>query len=192
MQTQVAIIGGGPAGTSAALFLARHGIESVIIEKQTFPRYHIGESMSGECGAIVRQLGLEAEMNALCYPQKKGVIVYGPEGESNSWFIPVMQRLDDGSLREQSTWHVRRESFDKLLMDTARARGATVITGQAIKALVADDGAVTGVQVRLEDGEVVDVSAEVTLDCSGQTTFLANQGIAGPKYVGNYDKQVAF
>ena len=57
MKTQVAIVGGGPAGSAAAMFLAREGIQSIIIEKETFPRYHIGESMSGEPrGRLVRPM----------------------------------------------------------------------------------------------------------------------------------------
>ena len=59
MKTTVAIIGGGPGGASAAMFLAKHGIKSVIIEKDSFPRYHVGESMTGECGGLMRKLGLD-------------------------------------------------------------------------------------------------------------------------------------
>lgn len=51
-KTDVVIIGGGPGGTTAAMYLAREGIQSIIVEKDLFPRYHIGESMTGECVAL--------------------------------------------------------------------------------------------------------------------------------------------
>src|SRR6266704_4703006 len=73
----------------------------------------------------------------------------------------------------------------------SRARGATVMQGTATKP-ISDDGAVRGVTVRWPNGTREDIEAEVVLDCSGQATFLANQRVTGPKYVGSYDKQVAF
>lgn len=191
MKTDVVIVGGGPSGTASSMYLTREGIQNIIIEKQTFPRYHIGESMSSEAGDIIRDLGLEDEMNRRGYPQKKGVLVYGPNAANSSWFVPVMARQDDGTLRERYTWQVRRDEFDLMLLQEAEARGATVIKGHAVKALVDDEGAVTGVKVRMEDGSMMDIHCEVLLDCSGQATFLANQGITGPKYLGNYDRQVA-
>lgn len=188
MKTQVAIVGGGPGGSSCALFLARHGIKSVIIEKEVFPRYHIGESMTGECGGIVRELGLEEEMLARRHPIKHGVKVYGAQ----SWFVPVMQRNRDGGLMDQYTWQVRRSEFDKMLLDQAVAQGATLIHGQASKPIIGDDGSVCGVEVRAADGGVINIESEVLLDCSGQHTWLANHGgVTGPKYLGNYDRQIA-
>jgi 1H-pyrrole-2-carbonyl-[peptidyl-carrier protein] brominase len=68
MKTPVAIVGGGPGGSSLALFLARQGIKSTIVERDAFPRYHIGESMTGECGGVVRALGLEHKMLEHRYP----------------------------------------------------------------------------------------------------------------------------
>jgi 1H-pyrrole-2-carbonyl-[peptidyl-carrier protein] brominase len=186
----VAIVGGGPGGAASAMFLADHGISSVIIEKEQFPRYHIGESMSGECGAILRSLGLEQEMLRRGYPIKRGLSVYGPNG-NNAWFVPVMGRDHDWKLFPQSTWQVRREHFDKMLLDIAIARGATLVRGQAAQPILDDDGGVRGVTVRTADGGTLDVESDVVLDCSGQATFLANAGVTGPKYRGNYDKQIA-
>jgi 1H-pyrrole-2-carbonyl-[peptidyl-carrier protein] brominase len=190
MKTDVVIIGGGPGGTTAAMYLAREGIRSIIVEKDLFPRYHIGESMTGECGGIIRDLGLEEVMLKDCHPRKQGVKVYGTGGK-NSWFVPVMARDKDGNLQSQFTWQVRRSTFDKMMLEEAVARGATLLNATAVKPLLKDDDTVYGVQVRLPDGSFEDILAEVVLDCSGQFTFLANSGITGPKYLGNYDKQIA-
>ena len=91
LTTDVAIIGGGPGGCTAAIFLAQRGIRSIIIEKDEFPRYHIGESMTGEVGGILRRLGLWDKMLAEKHPQKQGVKVYGPSGHGH-WYVPVMRR----------------------------------------------------------------------------------------------------
>lgn len=187
MKTQVAIVGGGPGGSSSAMFLAKEGIQSVIIEKEEFPRYHIGESMSGEAGAVLRDLGLGDEMLRRNYPIKHGLTVYG----KNSWWVPVMMRDENWELKEQCTWQVRRSEFDRLLLEEAVARGATLLCGQATKPLLNEDGSVRGVQVRMADGGVQDIEAELVLDCSGLTTFLANHGVTGPKYRGSYDRQIA-
>ncbi len=190
IKTPVVIVGGGPAGAASAMFLAAHGIKSVIVEKERFPRYHIGESMSGECGAMVRMLGLEAEMGRHDFPIKRGLTVYGTKGR-NSWFVPVMGRDDDWKLFPQHTWQVRRAVFDKIMLDAAVARGATLLRGEAVRPIRGDDGSVRGVVVRDSEGALLTVESELVLDCSGQATFLANAGVTGPKYTGNYDKQIA-
>jgi flavin-dependent dehydrogenase len=191
MKTEVLIIGGGPAGCAAAMFLARLGIQSTIVEMAKFPRYHIGESFTGEAGAVMRELGLEDKLLAARHPIKHGVTVYGTGGK-NDWFVPVMQRLPDSSLQQQYTWQVRRSVFDTMLLDEAVARGATLVPGKALKPLVNEQGVVGGAQIRTEDGSLMDIAAEITLDCTGLATWLANVGgVTGPKYLGAYDKQIA-
>ena len=59
MKTDVLIIGGGPGGAAAAMFLLREGITPVILEQEEFPRFHIGESLTGEGAQVLRRLGLE-------------------------------------------------------------------------------------------------------------------------------------
>ncbi|MGH8068647.1 MAG: FAD-dependent monooxygenase, partial [Candidatus Entotheonellia bacterium] len=88
MKTDVVIIGGGPGGSASAMFLAREGIQALIVEQETFPRYHIGESLTGAGGKVLRDLGLDAEMYKRKHPTKQGVKVYGnsPRG---SWWVPV-------------------------------------------------------------------------------------------------------
>lgn len=188
MKTDVAIVGGGPAGATAAMRLAREGVSTVVIEKERFPRFHVGESMTGGAGELLRDLGLEQHVTSGRHAVKHGVKVLG--SNSNTWFVPVMRRDEAGELADQITWQVLRSDFDKRLLDEAGARGATLVPGKALKPLVGDDGAVRGVRVRTPDGEL-DVESELLLDCSGQATFLNAQGITGEKYVGAYDKQIA-
>ena len=186
----VVIIGGGPAGAASAMFLAREGIRSLIIEHKTFPRYHIGESMTGAGGKVLRDLGLDGEMYKRKHPTKQGVKVYGnsPRG---SWFVPVTGRDENWKLFNWDTWQVRRSEFDKMMLDEAVSRGAALLHGKGTRPLRNDDGSVRGVEVRMADGGLQEIESEVLLDCSGQATFLANARVTGPKYLGNYDKQIA-
>ena len=71
----VIVVGGGPAGSATALHLLRAGVQPLIIERESFPRFHIGESLSGECGADLRALDLEDELLRQKYPIKHGVKV---------------------------------------------------------------------------------------------------------------------
>lgn len=189
MKPSVVIIGGGPAGAAAAMFLKMRGIDSVIVERATFPRYHVGESMTGECGASVRALGLEEEMGRRGFPVKRAAAIFGAGGYK--WDLPVAGRDKDWNIFPQFTWQVRRDEFDKLLLDTAVARGADLIKGEAVRPLLDDDNAVRGVTIRDEHGKTYDLASKIVLDCSGQATFLANARVTGPKYNGNYDKQIA-
>ena len=188
MKTDVAILGGGPAGSCAAIYLARHGIESMIVEKVPFPRYHIGESMTGEAGGILRDLGFAERLEAAGHPHRHGARVFGRGAEP--WFVPIMQRTPEGELEEQYAWQVRRSVFDSMLLDEA-TRHATLIPGKALTPLLTDDGAVRGLRVRSADGGEFDLEAGLVLDCSGQATFMATHGVTGPKYLGSYDKQIA-
>lgn len=191
MKTDVVIVGGGPGGAAMAMFLIREGIKPLIVEMETFPRYHIGESLTGAGGKVLRDLGLEPEMRRRKHPTKQGVKVYGTSGR-NSWWVPVTGRDDDWQLFDWDTWQVRRSDFDTMMLNEAVARGATLIQGRAIKPILGDDRSVRGVTVAT-DGGLLEIRSEMLIDCSGQATWLANLGgITGPKYLGAYDKQIAF
>jgi FADH2-dependent halogenase len=190
-QYDVVIIGGGPGGCAAAMFLLAEGIRPLIIEKDEFPRYHIGESMTGEAGGVIRALGLEERMKAAGHPEKHGVKVYGPSGHGK-WFVPVMRRTETGELAPAITWQVRRAEFDAMMLEEAQSRGARLLRGEAVEVLwSADRSRMTGVRVRLADGALQEVRAAVTMDCSGQRTFFAHQKVTSSKVPGRYDKQVA-
>ncbi len=188
-QHEVVVIGAGPGGAGSALFLLQQGIKPIIIEKEAFPRYHIGESLTGECGMCLRKLGLEEQLLKQRIPIKHGVTVYGAGGK-NSFWVPVAERTPEDEIKPQWTWQVRRSEFDKLLLDLALAQGAEYRQCEAVAPLHEND-CVTGLRVRTPNGALEDLHAEVLLDASGQGTFLANRGVTGPKERGAYDKQVA-
>jgi 1H-pyrrole-2-carbonyl-[peptidyl-carrier protein] brominase len=188
-QHDVLIIGGGPAGSCTAMFLKKfYGIRSLIIEKEKFPRYHIGESFTGETGGQLRKIDMANALDGKDYPIKIGTKVFGTGGR-NSFYIPVMARIN-GELTPVTTWQARRSEFDKLLLDTALSRGIEMFNGEAVTPL-RDGNKITGVRCRSKEGVEEDIHAKVVVDASGQGTFLANKGVIGPKDRGNYDRQVA-
>ena len=73
----VIILGGGPAGAGTALYLLRHGITPVIIERDDHPRYHVGESLTGATALALKDLGLGPAIEAQRYPVKHGAVFYG-------------------------------------------------------------------------------------------------------------------
>lgn len=190
LKPEVLIIGGGPAGSTTAMRLIDLGVRPLIIEREQFPRYHIGESMTGECGGLMRDLGLGDRMLEVGHPIKYGVSVYGSRGNKD-WWVPVMQRLPDGSMKEQFTWQVRRSDFDAMMLDEAIARGAEKVDARATAPLMGDDGEVRGVTATTPDDRTIEIETPLTLDCTGQASFLANKKATGPKYLGAYDKQIA-
>lgn len=185
---EVIIIGGGPGGSATALYLIQSGIKPLIVERQAFPRFHIGESLSGECGNAIRNLDLDAQLIAQNYPIKYGVNVYNPEG--NPFWVEVKKRCPEtNEMMPNWTWSVTRSSFDKILLDAALARGAEYMSCEAVSPLQ-EDGRVVGLQIRTPGGALEDLRCEVLVDCSGQGTFLANRGVTGPRVKGSYANQI--
>lgn len=187
MNTDVAIVGGGPGGTAAALSLAQLGIQATIVEKHRFPRYHIGESMTGECGAAMRALGLEPALVEKQYPVKHGVRVFGPDGK-NSFWVPVMKRTDEG-LVPATTWQVPRAEFDELMLKATVGRGVQHVEARATAPIV-EDGVVRGIHIE-KDGQSSEIRSKYVIDASGMATFLSGAGILSEKKRGNYDNQIA-
>ncbi|MGH9443529.1 MAG: NAD(P)/FAD-dependent oxidoreductase [Thermoanaerobaculia bacterium] len=190
MKHDVVIIGGGPGGSACAMFLQQLGVRSAIVEKESFPRFHVGESMTGECGSLVRALGLEERMSRARHPTKNNVTVYGPTGR-NAWRVDVKSRSPEGDLVPSFTWQVRRSDFDAMLLEEAQARGAELFSGRAVEPLRDLTGRTQGVRVELAGGGTRDLPSQVLVDASGQANFLSRAGVAGRRRTGRYDKQVA-
>lgn len=131
MKRYVVIDGGGPARAASAMFLIREGIQLLILEMESFPRYHIGESLTGVGGKLLRDLGLTDEMYRRKHPCKQGVKVYG-QSASGTWFVLVTGRDENWNLFDWDTWQVHRSDFDMMMLDEAVTRGASLMPGIAI------------------------------------------------------------
>lgn len=189
MKTQVAIVGGGPAGSASALFLGQRGIDCVVIEEDSFPRFHVGESLTGWAAETVRNFGLGEEMVKRKFPVKYAGTVYGTSG-AGKFDVVVSARINEQERREVPTWQVKRSEFDKLLLDTAIGRGADFISGRATEPIIDDTGKMAGVRVQ-SNGRTETIEADVVIDASGRKTWLSTLGVAGTRQRGGYENQIA-
>jgi 1H-pyrrole-2-carbonyl-[peptidyl-carrier protein] brominase len=185
----VIILGGGPAGACTAMYLLRRGIKPVIVERDVFPRFHVGESLTGATALALEKLGLGPAIEAQNYPVKHGAIFYGPGGKTEFW-VGLVRRDENNKQVPNSTWNVNRSTFDKILFDAALERGAEWIKATAVAPLCKDD-AVIGLKIRTPGGATENLYSEVLIDASGCATFLANHRVTGRKIPGASDKQIA-
>ncbi len=184
------IVGAGPAGSALAIHMLSRGRRPLIIEKDAFPRHHIGESLTGECRQLLAELGLSDYMEKSDFPVKRGVAVSGDSASSRFW-VPVEGLAEDGSRFPATTWQVRRDEFDEQLLKTARAKGATYIRARC-ESVEFEDGRVSGVKISGEDGISTSIRAHAVADCTGQNTLFSKLKLTSPKQRTGYENQVAF
>jgi flavin-dependent dehydrogenase len=164
----VIVIGGGPAGSTTAALLAEKGRSVLLLEKERFPRYHIGESMMPFCWFTLDRLGLAKRMDEIGYTKKYSVQFVRPDGKQSQPFY-FFQHYDHPS---STTWQVERSEFDLMLLDRARGLGAEVHEATAVRRILKDaSGAVIGVEAAGSDGGSFTVNAPVTVDATGREGF---------------------
>src|SRR3954452_19052921 len=148
----VLIIGAGPAGSSAAAMLAEKGRRVLIIEREKFPRYHVGESLLPFTFQPLERLGLIRKMKSSAFVKKYSVQFVSPNGKASQPFY-FFDRYDRDTVAQ--TWQVLRSEFDLMLMENARAKGAIVQEEVTIKELIKEDNRVVGVRGQIKDGTAV-------------------------------------
>ena len=164
------IIGGGPAGSAAAAVLAQHGHRVLVLEREKFPRYHIGESLLPFTFHSLQRLGLIGKMRKSAFVKKYSVQFVSPSGKASQPFY-FFTRYDRDTVAQ--TWQVLRSEFDVLLLDNAREKGATVKQESCVKELVKEGERVAGVRAQDKNGRITEYRAPITLDCSGREAFAA-------------------
>jgi FADH2-dependent halogenase len=171
MKFDVAIIGGGPAGSTAATILAMNGRRVVVLEKDRFPRFHIGESLLPRSMGVLERIGVLEKIESAGFVKKFGAEIEAGCGRKSSRFY-----FKDGFRASgDHAFQVERAEFDRLLLDHARESGADVREGTAVRGVSFTDH---GARVEIPDGVI---EADYVLDCSGRGTLLASQlGIKEP------------
>ncbi|MDT9675464.1 NAD(P)/FAD-dependent oxidoreductase [Pseudomonas sp. JV414] len=162
---QVLVIGAGPSGAIAAALLKRKGHDVLMIERQHFPRFSIGESLLSHCLDFVEEAGMLEAVNAAGFQRKNGAAFAW--GDQYSAF----DFGDTFTNGKPTTFQVQRADFDKLLADQAALQGVDVRYGEAI---VSADFSLAKPQLDVlrEDGSQYRVEADFVLDASGYGRVL--------------------
>ena len=162
----VAIIGGGPAGSTAATLLVKAGRRVIVFEREKFPRFHIGESLLPFSMQTFDRLGVREKLDATFMPK------YGGEIAAACGTKGVKFYFKDGfrSQRDRA-YQVTRSDFDKVLLDHSRENGAEVREETEVTRLAFDDDRVK-IDTESADGMKSSIEARYLLDCSGRQTML--------------------
>lgn len=175
--TQILIIGGGPAGSTAAGLLAREGFQVTLLERDRFPRYHIGESILPSCRPIFEMLGVWDKVVAHGFRSKGGAYFqWGPE----EWEV----RFSDQGSDNVNAWQVVRSEFDQILLDHARELGVEVIEGVGVREIEFDGE--RAVAASWQDAKDPSRRGRIAfghvIDCSGRGGVMATRYLKNRRF----------
>ena len=181
----VAIIGGGPAGSSMASYLARAGVSCAVFERELFPRPHVGESLVPSSTRVFRELGFLEQMEEHRFPRKFGAVWTAAEGAraySHDWeglaadchAAIRFEEREQAGVDQNYTYHVDRGKFDLLLLQHASRLGASVHEGLAITNVDLSDSSRPRLRFNL-GRKSSSVTARLVIDASGRRTLLGNR-----------------
>jgi FADH2-dependent halogenase len=161
------VIGGGPSGSAYAITMARSGHSVLVLERDKFPRFHIGESLLPYTADMLEQLGLLEKIGAGGFPIKKGLELSGSDG-----FLRRVALGEMGDGYRHWTFQVERSDFDKILLDSAAEAGATVLEEARVGRLIFSGERICGVEYK-RHGEERSATAKFVIDASGRAGVIA-------------------
>src|SRR5262245_17257275 len=162
----VVVIGGGPGGSTTATMLARKGFAVLLLERERFPRDHIGESLLPASIPVLEELGVLPAVQQAGFLQKWGAtMVWGTDQTPWSWYFRETNQ------RYPHSYQVWRPQFDQLLLHNSRAHGVQVREGHQVVDVLFEDGRACGVRYTA-DGTTGMARARFVVDASGQGALL--------------------
>jgi flavin-dependent dehydrogenase len=167
----VLVIGGGPAGSTAAALLAKSGVQVRLLERETFPRYHIGESLLPSCLSILRLSGAFDEVAKHGFQIKRGGVFLW---KKDKWLLDWSELIDS----EAWSWQVDRASYDNILLRNAATQGTEVIEGATVKDVQFDGDRPVSVSWTDGQGTVHHTGFDFLIDASGRAGVLSRQHFA--------------
>ena len=170
MSYDVIVVGGGPAGSTAATMLARQGAQVLLLERERFPRDHVGESLLPASVPVLEELGvLGAVQEAGFLPKWGATMVWGKDRTPWSWYFK------ETNVQYPHSYQVWRPQFDQILLENSRSAGVDVQEGSRVSDVMFDGERATGVRYEGEDGSRRTEAAQFVVDASGQGGLLAHQ-----------------
>ncbi len=170
-ETDVIVIGGGPAGSTASTLIAKGGYKVQLFEREKFPRFHIGESLIPETYWVLERLDMLPKMRASRFVHKHSVQFVNSSGKLSAPFY-----FSDNKPHECSqTWQVVRSEFDQMMLENAREHGVDAHEQIRVRDVIMEGDRVVGVKLMDADGQSHEVRAKVVVDASGQSGLLMNK-----------------
>lgn len=180
----VGIIGGGPAGSTTASYLAAAGLSCAVFEAENFPRPHVGESLVPATTPVLDEIGVLPAVDSFGFPRKYGAVWTSalpstiptlgydlPHGFREA--STVFSERDQPGVNQAYTYHVDRAQFDLLLLQHAQSRGATVYQGTRVRTVdLSGPEPRLGVALGRRDR---DITVRMIVDASGRGTFLGGK-----------------
>ena len=166
----VIVVGGGPAGSTAATLFARDGYDVVLFEKEQFPREHVGESMLPFCYRLFEDLGVIPQLRT-SFVRKPGVRFIDREGNGSTTWCFNHVIADETYL----SFQVNRSEFDQILLDNSRSNGASVHESTMVKNIDISDPSGVAVTAAGPDGSESTHRARFLIDASGRDAIVGTK-----------------
>ena len=170
-QPDVVVIGAGPSGCTVATLLAQQGFSVQLLERDRFPRFHVGESLIPHTYDVLERLGLLDRMRASGFVKKFSVQFVSEQGRLSE---PFYFADYDPHARSQ-TWHVLRSEFDSLMMENAREHGVEVHEATRVLEVLMEGDRAVGVRVQGEQGPAREIHCSVVVDAAGQSGLIIDR-----------------
>ena len=170
-QYDCVVMGGGPAGSTVATLVAEAGFKVLLVERESMPQMHIGESLMPETYWVFQRLGVLDKLKASSYPKKVGVQFVNHTGKESSPFFFSQHDPHESS----QTWHVERDVFDQMLFENAAEKGATCRDRTRVLDIDFDGERAVGVVLQSAGGSPLGVAASAVVDATGQQSLLATK-----------------
>lgn len=167
----VIVIGGGPAGSTTAALVAEYGHRVLLLEREKFPRFQIGESLMPGTYWSFKRLGVLDKLKKSEFVRKYSVQFFSGSGKGSAPFYFHKHDPHESSI----TWQVLRSEFDQMMLDNAREKGAEVKQGASVLQVHFKGDRATGVQVKYRNGRIKDLSASAIVDATGRSALISRK-----------------
>ncbi|MFJ5042997.1 tryptophan 7-halogenase [Streptomyces parvulus] len=185
----VVVVGGGPGGSTVSTLVAMQGYRVLLLEKEEFPRYQIGESLlPSTVHGICKLLGVEDELKKAAFmPKRGGTFRWGSNPEPWTFSFSVSSTFSGPT---SLAYQVERMKFDQILLENARAKGVDVRERSSVADVVEEDGRVAGVVYRDAEGVRHEVRSRFVVDASGNKSRIQSR-IGGTRHYSDFFKNIA-
>ncbi|KAJ7488299.1 putative halogenase [Mycena latifolia] len=177
--TEILVIGGGPAGSFAAAALAREGFEVTLLEREHFPRYHIGESMLPSCRPFMRFIGAEQKVVDFGFTVKVGAALKFNQTKREGYTDFINPDPN------KAAWNVTRADFDEILLRNASENGVRVCEGVSVSAInfsTENDKQPVSAEWKSDTGSTGEVKFKWLVDASGRNGIMSTKYLKNRKF----------